>query len=384
MCSKVGGLAMALGLLAGTTAQAGWWRLLEDDFATDVSNLWTYAGVTNGSGQAMFRYDAANQRIAAEWSQAGHFDGSGDPYVILPSALARALPRQLTDRDTFRVGGVVRIDAGSIPDTTEFFQIASFGLYNLESAVWGSDRAQSDNFSFNGSLLRDANNLMEFNYFINNESFGFNPFIQATLIAEMPPAEQDSTAYFVTGTGSDPFFHDTDMGADTYLPAETNLYVEFTYYGGVTGDAARRVHAAIYTEPDRTNLLTVGGVPMYYWTKPAPASQTFRLGHAAMVNWPSVNFTVLFGGSTPDGEGTGAYDDVYVDLFVTPGETLSASGDVVTFAAVPGQSYAVMAAGSLVNGTWTTVDVVAATADVVAWTNATGSAMGIFQVEELP
>jgi len=384
MRRTIGGVVAVLGLAMGTTAQAGWWRLLEDDFATDASNRWAYAGVTNGSGLAMFRYDAAHACIAADWSQAHYFAGAGDPHVILPSRLGRPLVRVLTDRDTFRMGATVRVAAGSIPDTTEFFQIANLGLYNLEPASWGVDRGQSDNYSGNSTLVRDAHNLVEFNYFINNKSFGFNPFIQGTLITEMPAGEVDSTAYFVTGTGADPFFHDTDMGSDTYLPAETNLYVEFTYHGGTTGAASRRVHAAIYTEPERTNLLTVGGVPMFYWTQPAPAGSTFRLSHAALMNWPSVNFTVLFGGATPDGAGAGAYDDVYVDVFVTPGELLVASGEVMTVAVAPGRSYAVMASVDIAGGTWATVEVVTASADVLTWTNATGPASGIFQVEELP
>jgi hypothetical protein len=375
----IGGVVAVLGWAMGTTAQAGWWRLLEEDFAGDSSNRWTYSGVTNGSGQAMLRYDAAHQCIAADWSQAHYFAGAGDPHVILPSRLGRPLERVLTDRDTFRMGATVRVTAGSIPDTTEFFQIANFGLYNLEPSAWGTDRGQSDNYSANANLVRDANNLMEFNYFINNESFGFNPFIQATLITEMPAVELDSTAYFVTGTGADPFFHDTDMGPDTYLPVETNLYVEFTYYGGATGAVSRRVHAAIYTEPERTNLLTVGGVPMFYWTQPAPAGSAFRLSHAALLNWPSVNW-----GMTLDGTGQGAYDDLYVDLFVAPGEAIAASGEVMTVATVPGKSYAVMEAVNLVAGTWATVDVVAASADVMVWTNAAGAGSGVFQFEELP
>lgn len=384
----LGWVAVAIGLGVATTVWAGWWRVLEEDFASDPAGRWTYVGVTNGSGQPLFRYEAGDQRVHGEWDQGRVYAGGQDPEVILPSRLSRPLDRMLTDADTFRVGATVRIAAGTVPDTTEFFQIANFGLYNLEAEVWGADRGQSDNYSGNAQLVRDANSLVEFNYFINNRSFGFNPFIQATLIAEMPAAEFDNTAYFVTGGSGDALFHNTDMGADTYLPFDVNLYVEFVYHGAATGQIARRVYCGIYTEPERTNLLTVGGVPMYYWTRPADSQQVFRVTHAALLNWPSVNYTVLFGGSTPDGAGQGSYDDVYVDLEVAPTHVVSVGAQLakprLQFVTEPGRSYAVLEAVDLTAGTWSTVAVVNAEAEFTAWTNEGASAIGLYRIEEQP
>lgn len=378
---------VAVGTVVAGEAGASWWRVLEEDFSSDPSNRWTYAGVTNGVGDPLFQYDTVNQRLAAEWSQDNHYDGSGDPQVILNSRFSRPLDRVLTERDTFRFGATLRVTSGSIPDTLEFYQIASFGLYNLEAAIRGEDRAQSDNFSGNVELVRDANSLVEFNYFINNESFGFNPFVQGVLVTELPPGEVDATAHYVTGTGSDPLFHDTDMGPDTYLPEDTNLYVEVVFHGATTGDVARRVYCGIYTEPARTNLLNVNGVPMFYWTQPMPAGRVFRLSEAAFVNWAAINFTVLFGGSTPGGAGLGAFDDLYVDLAVSPGRTVAVAresdGTRITFAAEAGRTYAVLNRTNLVAGGWSTSGVVTATSDFVLWTNPAPASIDVWTIEEM-
>lgn len=380
------GCWVGLVVVLATSGRAGWWRLLEEDFSVDPAVAWHYTGATNGSGQPLLRYDAAQQSIAGEWDQSRGYNGAGDPQSITPSVLSRPLGRVLTERDTFRLGASLRIQSGSVPDTMEFFQIACFGLYNL--STWGDDRAQSDNYSGNTTLVRDANDLLEFDYFINNDSFGFNPFVQGTLIGAMPEGAYDNTPYFVTGSGGDPLFHDTDMGAGHYLPAETNLYVELVYYGAATGQVARRVFCGVYTEPARTNLLTVNGVPMYYWTQPASSQVTFRLSHAAMVNWPSVNFTVLFGGSTPDGAGLGSYDDLYVDLYLEPARLIAMDrqpgGPVLGFATTPGRSYAVRESTNLPAGAWATAAVVVADAETMSWTNASSAGVGAFIIEELP
>ncbi|HEY8240132.1 MAG TPA: hypothetical protein VIH35_01735, partial [Kiritimatiellia bacterium] len=158
---------LAIAAVLSATAiesRAAWVRIFEDDFS---SNAWTYAGVSNSLGQALIRYDAGQQRIDAEWAQGNLYNGATDPNVIVNSRVSRTLGRTLTDDDTFRFGATLRIAAGSIPDTLEFYQIASFGLYNLDPGIVGADRVQSDNFSGNSSLVRDCNDLIEFNYFIN-------------------------------------------------------------------------------------------------------------------------------------------------------------------------------------------------------------------------
>ncbi|MFH0908630.1 MAG: hypothetical protein V1929_07700 [bacterium] len=363
-------------------SEAVWVPVLADDFST---NGWSYAGVSNGLGQALLRYDAGQQRVLAEWNQGNHFDGSGDPQVINNSRLTIPLGRTLTDEDSFRFGATLKITAGSIPNTLEFYQLAIFGLYNLAPDVIGADRLQSDNYSGNTTLVRDANNLIEFNYFINNESYGFNPFVQGIAITRMPTGEVDSTAYFVTGTGSDPFFHDTDMGAWNYLPTDSNLYVEVMYFGRATNSYARRVFMGIYTDPTRTNLLTVNGVQMFYWTKAVPADRTFDVDTFAFFNYAGVNFTVLYGGNTPNGAGAGSFDDVYVELYRELRElhaaTLDASsGMVLTWATEPGTNYFVLATTNLLTGPWTTTCVLQATGPLATFTNSLTGSQGIYGI----
>lgn len=381
--SAIAGVLFAL--FAAAPARALWYRVFEEDFSADPATRWLYEGVSNATDQALFRYDALNQRIEGEWDQANLYSGAGDPQTIRNSRLTAPLARVLTDRDTFRFGATIRIAEGSIPDTTEFFQIANFGLYNISPDVWGDDRAQSDNFSGNTTIVRDANSFVEFNYFINNRSFGFNPFVQGTLVAEMPPDVLDNTPYFVTGTGSDPLFNDTDMGADTYLPTGTNLYVEVVYHGATTGALARRVYCAIYTEAERENILQVGPASLYYFTQAVPSNRTFRVSSFGLLNWASVNYTVLFGGSTPDGKGAGSYEDLYVDVAVADGEFVGLSGDpsrpVLTWAASSGQTYNVLSAPMLEPSMWATVLTVQAVSPAVTITGAPAGSVEFLVVE---
>ena len=374
-------------ILITCTAQASWWRVAEDDFATDPADRWSYAGATNELGQPLLRYEAAFQRLGAEWDQGNQF-ALGDPYQIVNSRLARPLGRTLTDRDTFRFGATLQIKPGTITNTLEFYQLACFGLYNLDPAASGADRNQSDNFSGNTTLVRDANDLIEFNYFINNDSFGFNPFVQGLLITRMPTNETDNTSYIVTGAGSDPFFHNTDMGVNNYLPAATNLYVEVTYLGGATGTLARRVYTAVYTNAARTALLEVNGVPQYYWTQPAPTNRTFAVDHLAFFNYASVNYTVLFGGNTPDGAGAGSFDDLYVDVDLpeTTAATMHAgpAGLVSTWASAAGRTYTLLTASDPAAGNWSTAAVLTAQADFLTLTNLPAAPRAVWALRAEP
>lgn len=371
--SVVGQAGVLLSLFITCTAHASWWRIWDEHFPSDPSNRWTYAGATNAQGQALMRYDGANQRLRAEWDQGNLFVGSGDPHVITNSLLSAPLGRTLTDRDTFRFGATLQISPGTVPNTMEFYQIANFGLYNLAPEGIGADRNQSDNSSGNATLVRDANNLIEFNYFINNDSFGFNPSAQGVLIARMPTNEANNTSYTITGTRTDPYFHDTDMGVNNYLPADTALFVEVAYHGAATGTIARRVYSAIYTDATRTNLLTVNGVPMFYWTQPAAIDRTFNVDRVAFVNYAGVNFTELFGGSTPNGAGAGSFDDVYVDLDLPDGAIANLrdapGGVAITWSCVSGATYSVLSAPDPSAAQWSTTAVKQALADFLTVTN---------------
>lgn len=368
------GFMMAVAL-ASQAARAEWQSLLADDFSAPPS-AWTYQGVQNATNGPLFRYDAAHQRIAAEWDQTNYFSGAQDPYVISNSWFARPLPQPLTEQHSFRLRATLRVAGGSIPDTTEFYQLAVIGLYGLTNM--GPDRALADDFAFPLviNLLRNASDAVEFNYFINNESFGFNPNIGALIAGHVT---NNTDYYYVTGSGADVgWFHNTDMGADQYLPTDTDLFLEVGYFGHV-GSARRRLLVALYTDAARTNLVEVNGVPMYYWTQPLSAQNSFELTHAAMVNYASSAW------ATPPGRGEGSWDDVAVDLF--DGQLLYNpldGGDVkLSWTAVSGLTYAVMSAPDLMAGPFTTQAVVTASAGFAGWTNAPLSSMEFWFVKPL-
>jgi len=299
--------AAALALLCATltaaapSAYAAFIPILTEDFETPSG--WTYSGPTNSSGDPLFQ--AIGGRLFAEWDQQNHFDGSGDPYVIAPALYRKPLSLTLTDADTFRVS--VLLELGGVTDTTEFFQIANFGLYNV--ALHGADRAMSDNWSGNTTLVKDGSDFVEFNYFINNKSFGFNPSISAVIGAHIAGVTGDYT----TGSGADPFFNNTDMGPDHWLPGETDLYVRLTYYGAAGDATRRRAHVGIYTDAGFTTLLVVNGATMSYWTQPLPESKGFTLTDVAFYNYPGANW-----GGTP-GAGYGLFDDLTVEVVPEPG-----------------------------------------------------------------
>lgn len=369
-------LALALGAwsIMAHEGWASWKNLVTDDFSTTPTN-WTYAGVLNASNQPLFRYDAVNERIAAEWNQLNYIDDQPDPFVISNSYFARPLPQPLSDRHSFRLRATLRLDAGSIPDTTEFYQIANIGLYGLTNM--GPDRALADEWSTNSVLLKNASDLVEFNYFINNMSFGFNPNISALIAGHVT---NNTDFLYFTGSGADvPWFHNTDMGPNHYLPAETNLFLELTYFGGGT-HARRRLLAALYTDPGRTELLQVNGTPMYYWTQPLPHSESFELTHVAIFNYAVPNW---FG---PVGAGSGSWDELEVDLFdgqvvVNPIEDGTV---IITWTSRIGDNYALVSTPDLLNGPFTTQAVVTAVSGFTTWTSAPGGATAFYFVNPLP
>jgi len=265
--------------------------ILSEDFNSDPSANWTYSGQQNGSSQNLFRWNASGY-VDAEWDQSNSYTGSGDPYTILPSWYSRSLGQTLTDHNRFRFGATLNLS--SVTDTTEFYQLANIGLYGLSDM--GADRTLSDNFSGNTTLVKDASDFVEFNYFAYSGTWG-GPVTAATMGAHITGDTWDYT----TGAGADAMYHSTDASG-TYLPTSTDLYVEVTYYGTTT----RRAHMGIYTDAARTTLLSVNGVEQYYWTQPLPADDHFTLTDIAFYNYVGANW----GGT--NGSGSGMFDDVYV------------------------------------------------------------------------
>lgn len=373
---KLFGWALGVGVaMWAVGASAVWWNLVGDDFSAAPTN-WTYSGVSNAFDEALFKYDALNERISAEWDQSNHIESwPNDPYVIENSYFARELPRVLTDHDTFRVRATLRIAAGSIPDTTEFYQIANIGLYGLERT--GPDRTLADDFSGNATLLRNAGDFVEFNYYINNDSFGFNPNFTAVIGGTVT---NDTDYVYITGSGGDAWYHETDMGVGNYLPAETDVFVELTYFGAAAGDLSRRANVSIYSDEARTNLLEVNGVPMFYWTQALPETESFEVTHVALFNYAAENW----GGA--NAEGAGSWDDVAVDVGLADGTIVSAdnpAGLSLVWAAEEGASYAVVSLDDLLSGSRATQAVVVADGSAAGWTNASPGALKFFFVEPL-
>jgi hypothetical protein len=362
MQSAVRATFVAAALAVSTaTSEAVWVRLVNDSFA---SNTWTYSGVTNSTGQGLFDYDAAEQRVAATWNQTNLFVGEMDPFTISNSTFSRSLGRTLDDRDTFRFGATLNLTPGSVPDTPEGYQIANVGLYNLSQM--GPDRTLTDNWSTNVNLLRDASDFVEFGYFINN-NFG-GPNVGGTMGAHIDGLDFD---YY---TGSN--YLQTAMGEGHYLPEGVNLYLEVVYYGAATGAVRRQANARVYADAGRTAVLVVNGVTMSYWTLPLPDDRTFTLTDVAFQNYVAGLFHPL---NTPGG-GAGWLDDVYVDVHRDPGQidasTLAAGaqGIAITWASEAGTNYYVVSTTNLATGPWVTDAVVQATGELTSWTGSVSAA----------
>ena len=286
-------------LCVATSAQAVvWTNILTEDFSNPATSGWTYSSAAGVSDL----FAPNSDQIDAEWSQSKTYsdydmatDQDLDPYVIEPSSYSRSLGRVLTDDDTFQVGVTLILD--SIANTTTFYQVANFGLYGLSDM--GPDRMMVDNFSGNTSLVKDASDFVEFNYFIGTDWSGRN--IGATIGAHIDGLSGE----YVFGSSSDPGWHDCYLH-DEALPTDTPLYLEVTYYGDT-----RRAKAAVYVDPERTQVLTVdvdgAGVEQYYWSQALAADKQFTLTDVAFFNYVGADWE-----GNVDGGGFGSFDDLYV------------------------------------------------------------------------
>lgn len=347
--------------------QAYWLKVLWDDFSSG-SSAWTYAGVSNAYNRPLIACNSVNRNVRAEWDQSNVFVGTGDPYTIIPSRLSRTLGCVLTDDDTIRFGATLNIATGSVPNTSEYYETANIGLYNL--AEMGPDRAMSDNLSRNSNLLKDGSDFIEFNYFIgNNTAWDYFPSAEVTMGAH------------ITGLDGDYYFNwknPRSMGVNHWLPEGTNLYVEVVYYGSATNDSARRSYGAIYTDPTRANLLVVNGVELYYWTPPLPTNKSFTLTDIAFFNYAAANW----GGA--NGAGAGTFDDVYVEKYLKNGDILSYSlqGEqlVTTWVAASGATYYVNFSTNLCANAWVTNAVLEASGETMTYTNFISGMRGYYRV----
>lgn len=340
-------------------------RILSDDFLSGGDG-WTYAGVSNAMNEPLFKADATTETVRAEWSQSNLYVGAGDPQTILSSSLSRPLGRELSDHDTFRFGVTLKIATGTVANTSEMFQIGNLTL--CDALAMGPDRAMSDNWSGNSQLVKDGSDFVEFNYFINNAWGG--PNITAVIGAHITGVDGEYT----TGTN----YLQTAMGEDHWLPEGTNLYIQVEYFGAATGELARVAHAAIYTEPARTNQLVVNGVVMSYWTEALPGDKSFRVKDVAFYNYPAANW------AGPNGAAAGTFDDVYVDRHFANGEVFAVgrdSADLVTaWAAESGTTYYVEFATDLKSPAWVTNAVIVASEETACWTAALNGAKGYYRV----
>ncbi|MHC4984050.1 MAG: hypothetical protein ACYTF6_12895, partial [Planctomycetota bacterium] len=199
---------LALAASAGAEPEWTWTEILGEDFNADPSSNWSFSGRQNGSAQDLLRWNSGGY-VDAEWDQLNYYLGGeeDDPYIIEPSSYSRSLGQTLTDQQTFKVGAKLRIN--SVASTTEYYQVANFGLYDL--TYMGPDRMMSDNWSGNTNLVKDACDFVEWNYFINNDDlFEWYPNTCATMGAHITGLDGE----YITGSGIyDPeYFHDTDMG----------------------------------------------------------------------------------------------------------------------------------------------------------------------------
>jgi hypothetical protein len=356
-----------------------WIGLLADSFAGATASQWMYAGVSNTAGEALLQYDPVAGKVSASWDQTNLVHGTpNDPYILTPSRLSRTLPRALTDQDTFRFGATLVIAPGTVPDTEDGYEIANIGLYGLDAM--GPDRMLSDDWSGNTTLIRNGSDFVEFNYFIMNAWGG--PNMQSTIGGHV---DSDSDYRYVAGSGADPLFHDSALGIDHWLPEDTNLYVEVIYYGSATNAYARRAYAALYTEPERTNILTVHGVEQYYWTQALSTNDFFCLTDVAFFN--HVGTVSAWGNGVP-GAGEGTFEELYVDFMAEECSVYSNRLDKGRFclgmAVAGGSTYAMERSSNLASPHWTTVEVYTAeSSGSYTWTNTPTADHAVYRVHKV-
>lgn len=371
--------AALLAVLASATAQASWWNLMNEDFGPTATSRWTYAGVSNAQGQALFRLDATSGVVQAEWDQTNSIS-AGNPYVIRTSRLLAPLPRPLTDRDTFRLRATIVIATNTLNETTEFYQIANVGLYNAETM--GADRAMADNWDTNAlTKVRDGSDFVEFNYFAGDDTPGSQYFTRSAEMTIGAHTEQFGDYHFNYQYYGDPWWHSTAMGPGGRLPEGTNVYLELVYFGAATNDAARRGYMALYEDAARTQVLQVNNQPMYYWTWPLPADRTFTVTHAGLYNYANLAF---FGDPV---RAEGQVDDLRVDMEFAETEVaaggMQGDGMVFQWASISGLTYAVLSVSNLVDGLWTTQAVVVAGGDFTGITNGLSAGLNALRVERI-
>lgn len=368
-----------LALLAASECPASWLTLVDETFDASASNRWTYAGVSNTSGQALFRLDPGNGVVQAEWDQANSIS-AGNPYDIRTSRLLTPLPHPLTDRDTFRIRARLVVSPGSLVESVEYHQIANIGLYNPDTM--GADRAMADNYDFSASpKVKDGSDFVEFNYFVGHDPTGTYPFTRSAEMTIGAHTEEAGDYHFNYQFYGDSRWHSTAMGQDGRLPEGSSLYLELVYFGASTNGDARRGYMALYEDEARTQLVTVNGQSMYYWTWPVPEDRTFKVTHAGFYNYVNLAW---FG--TPI-RATGQLDDLRVDQAFAEAEMSMAArqsdGLALQWASVPGATYAVMGTEQLAGGTWTTQAVVVAQGDFAGFTNTPSAGLGILRVERI-
>lgn len=354
-------LAACLLLSAAGKTSAYWQGFLNDTFDGTTSDAWVFDGVANFEGEELLRIDTGNGNVRAEWDQSRIFF-YGDPSIVQPSRLSRRLGRTLTDRDTFRVRATLYLSPGSIPDTTELYQIANIGLYN--PAETGPDRGLCD------LNVKDACDFVEFNYWINNAYGG--PNVGAVVGSHITNLNHR----YHTGTN----YLQTAMGEDHWLPTGTNLYIELTYHGAATNFAARTARCVVYSGPERTNILAVNGVAMDYTTEAVPTNEGFTVTDVGFYNYVKDNW------GDANGYGRGTMDDVTVEQYFAPGEFFPAPAQAprpaAAWASEPGRTYCLQHCTSLAAGNWTTAAVLVASGETASWTNPAPAQGGYYRVLE--
>jgi len=272
-------------------ANAQEWNTIFSENFNGAAAGWTYSGVQS-QGHDMLQVQ--NGKLSATWDQTNSFDEDRD--AVTPSSFIKPLGTTLTDADTFKIEATIHVDSHS--SNRAYYQIANFGLYNMQTT--GPDRLMC---TMSGVAPR---NFLEFNYWVTNDaSSGFGPGTQVSGIAD--------SGYFIYGSKYEvaPYNKDTNMHPGNYLPAE-DLHVVITYFGGVDSSLGyyRRAKSEVFQVVDgQEQLLTVNNVPQLYWTYQVADDESFSLSDVGFFNY------VGWASWMPDmGAGTGTFDDVSVSV----------------------------------------------------------------------